>query len=1151
MAAKLNLLSWNASGLMSSSAYLCDVLKKRNIDFCGISEHWLRKSDLHFFNHLDSNYDSHVVNDRDLEIPGSCYVRKGGVAIMWKRQYSSRVAPLSIEDDRIIGVQFESSKDSYMYVFQVYFPSSNHPISKYREYVDKLSDLLNVYSLKGVVVVMGDINGHIESFSYKTSMNERGRCVKNILDNHGYISVNTTSMCTGARSTFVSYNGGYESLIDHIIISSNLLNEVEQCEILEDSSLNVSTHRPVFCVIRMPVVRCQGDKDEPRLKWDRVSTQTLHEYEKYVQDSTILSALMRMRISTRKHIDHAYTMLVQCLREASDMYIPKASFRRHLKPYWNEDLTCCRRSLNVTRDRWVASGKPRDNESPCYSDYKHSKSTFRKVHRRAVDDYMKSLNCAIEESAELDSRVFWGLVNARRNRSVFNSGNEMIFDGEICRNAEQITKCWGTYYKNLYSKSENPIYDETHFNEISEKVQNISCRFLQEESCTDEQLGSYITVELIDSLLKKCKKSKAPGFDKVAYEHLIYGGAIIRQLLVKLFTAMLRMSHIPDDMKKGIIITLYKGGNKIRTDPNSYRAITLSSVFVRLYESVLLHKLDLDGTLTFSKLQCGFQKNLGCLMTSFALRECIQTSIEHNSKVFVCFLDAKQAFDRVWHSGLFSKLFDADIDKHIFKAFFDMYTGLQSRVKFRGFKSDWFPVLQGTRQGGVSSPKLYLLYIDGLIKEIEQSGLGLCIYGTCFASPTVADDMCLVSYSKTAMDKMMNICFQYSCRWRFDYNARKCAVVVFNEGRKDVNCRRKWCLGPEEVPEKVCYTHLGIDIFKDLNIDNCIAEAKKKITCTFFGLVGCGRAEDGIHPLTLLNIYKSVVIPKGLYGCELWNDMSDSHILTLEQAQRKCVRFAQGIPSRTRSDIALGMVGCKLIESEIDYRKLSFFGQLCNLNGDYLVKRVFIDRLVRYDENHYRKRGFIPDIYKLLCKYQMANYFQSYISAGIFPSKYQWKRILRCSIRKYEVTQRQVAMGRDLNFAPYLENIVDVLTPVPIWLLCKECPQLLKDCQKTVKLLSWLYSIEFIQMCDHCGDLFVNKALHVVFDCAQNECARQKFWKDIYTSFGCSIYVSLVKLDQKSQIVNLCFGLCQLLISDEARVNCLKLCVNTFSNMLT
>ena len=34
-----------------------------------------------------------------------------------------------------------------------------------------------------------------------------------------------------------------------------------------------------------------------------------------------------------------------------------------------------------------------------------------------------------------------------------------------------------------------------------------------------------------------------------------------------------------------------------------------------------------------------------------------------------------------------------------------------------------FPVLQGTRQGGISSPALYLIYINDLISELEQSVL--------------------------------------------------------------------------------------------------------------------------------------------------------------------------------------------------------------------------------------------------------------------------------------------------------------------------------------------------------------------------------------------------------------------------------------------
>ena len=86
---------------------------------------------------------------------------------------------------------------------------------------------------------------------------------------------------------------------------------------------------------------------------------------------------------------------------------------------------------------------------------------------------------------------------------------------------------------------------------------------------------------------------------------------------------MLRLSYVPQGMKRGTVITLFKGGKKLRTDPNNYRAITLSSEFIRLYEHVLLKLIDTVKPLIFNRLQYGFQKNLGCLMTSFSLKECI------------------------------------------------------------------------------------------------------------------------------------------------------------------------------------------------------------------------------------------------------------------------------------------------------------------------------------------------------------------------------------------------------------------------------------------------------------------------------------------------------------------------------------------------
>ena len=79
---------------------------------------------------------------------------------------------------------------------------------------------------------------------------------------------------------------------------------------------------------------------------------------------------------------------------------------------------------------------------------------------------------------------------------------------------------------------------------------------------------------------------------------------------------------------------------------------------------------------------------------------------------------------------------------------------------------------------------MYLVYINGLIKELEDSGYGMCIYDQNICSLTVADDMVLVSLSKSSMDAMLNICWEYPRKCRYFYNADKCKIVVFNEKRK-------------------------------------------------------------------------------------------------------------------------------------------------------------------------------------------------------------------------------------------------------------------------------------------------------------------------------------------------------------------------------
>ncbi len=163
-------------------------------------------------------------------------------------------------------------------------------------------------------------------------------------------------------------------------------------------------------------------------------------------------------------------------------------------------------------------------------------------------------------------------------------------------------------------------------------------------------------------------------------------------------------------------------------------------------------------------------------------------------------------------------------------------------------------------------------------------------------------------------------------------------------------------------------------------------------------LSNCGIGNSDLHPLTLLKLYRTIVLPKALYGCELWNNLTSSQITTLERAHRFSIKFIQSLPKQTRTDIAQSIIGINSLEYEIDKKKLLLFGQLCLLNPDTCIKRIFSVRVMGFAADSRKQRGFIPDIFRLLEKYSLLDYVNSYITSGNFVSMYTWKYTLNRAV---------------------------------------------------------------------------------------------------------------------------------------------------------
>ena len=141
-----------------------------------------------------------------------------------------------------------------------------------------------------------------------------------------------------------------------------------------------------------------------------------------------------------------------------------------------------------------------------------------------------------------------------------------------------------------------------------------------------------------------------------------------------------------------------------------------------------------------------------------------------------------------------------------------------------------------------------------------------------------------------------------------------------------------------------------------------------------------------VNPIIVRTVYETMVLPKALYGCELWNTYSKQDINNLEKAHRFCVKHMQQFVKSTSTYFSLSCINLVTLETFIDFKKLQLLGQLCRLPCRHLSKSVFVHRLVSFMNGDKQCVGFIPDIYKLLDTYQLVGYILTFLKDALFPS---------------------------------------------------------------------------------------------------------------------------------------------------------------------
>jgi len=193
---------------------------------------------------------------------------------------------------------------------------------------------------------------------------------------------------------------------------------------------------------------------------------------------------------------------------------------------------------------------------------------------------------------------------------------------------------------------------------------------------------------------------------------------------------------------------IYKGKGS-REEAQNFRPIAIATPTYRLTTRIVLGELRKIYNPTLNENQYGFRPKRSCGAATMALREWREQKDNVNGEVV--FLDIKKAFDSVSHRKLLKKL-EKTCPRNIFNLIMNIYN-ISVGTSIQGEKKTQFKVKQGVRQGCSLSPLLFILYIDEVLKDLNNQ------YPESL-SQAFADDICLGSPTNARLQEVLDTAIQ-------------------------------------------------------------------------------------------------------------------------------------------------------------------------------------------------------------------------------------------------------------------------------------------------------------------------------------------------------------------------------------------------------
>ena len=314
--------------------------------------------------------------------------------------------------------------------------------------------------------------------------------------------------------------------------------------------------------------------------------------------------------------------------------------------------------------------------------------------------------------------------------------------------------------------------------------------------------------------------------------------------------------------------------------------------------------------------------------------------------MYCCLLDFSKAFDKVNFNQLFKKLLARAVPAIILRLILFIYMNQSCFIRWNSVESDTFSVKNGVRQGAILSPSLFCVYLDTLLSQLRDAGVGCHIGGTFLGAFGYADDVTLLAPTKQALQLMLQICENFSAEHSMLFSTdpkpskskTKCMLFSRFKSADTIPCVK---LNGDSLPWVPTAKHLGNHLSSNLENFPCSPETKTDLLCKraiLFDKVHQVQQQFGYYDpqliLRLLSIYSTA-----LYGSPLWQLNSEEHF-KLNRSWNTAVKIIWDLPHPTHTRFLESLCPVPHLESVLTGRYIGF-AQNLSRSSNKLVSLLF------------------------------------------------------------------------------------------------------------------------------------------------------------------------------------------------------------------